>query len=159
MPPLGEKDGLAAPRAPETAVEWEAYYAARWMWLRAPLGAARGSEKDEDEAVALHRAVFDPRGRVLALGRLHAVDDAEAQVRYVAAAPEEQRRGLGRAILHALETVAAERGTRRIFLHARPDAIAFYKRMGYRPTGPGPLLLDTIPQTRMEKTIQARDTL
>ncbi len=143
----------ASARAPSTPDEWEAYFAARWEWLRAPLGQPPGSERDEYEDTAVHRAVFGPEGDVLAIGRLHLVDAANARVRYVGCDPDHRCRGLGRAVMGALEEAAYRRNIRRIHLHAREDAVSFYIRLGYRATGAAPTLYGKIPQTMMEKKL------
>ena len=52
--------------------------------------------------------------------------------------PEEQNRQLGRALLAAAESYAAERGARRIrmtVVNVRESLIAWYERRGYRRTG------------------------
>ncbi len=147
-PPTG-----TAAREPRTAEEWEAYYSARWQWLRSPLGQPRGSERDEHEGSAVHRAVFDSSGAVLALGRLHPVDGGGARIRYVACDPAHRRLGHARTVMSALEDAARRLGVHRIHLDARRDAVSFYLRLGYRATGLAPTLYGKIAQKMMEKQI------
>ena len=62
----------------------EDYYHLRWEILRAPLNLDKGSEKDELEDSATHRAVFDNE-KIVGVGRLHFIDkENKAQIRYVA---------------------------------------------------------------------------
>ncbi|MCC5807998.1 MAG: GNAT family N-acetyltransferase [Opitutales bacterium] len=145
-----------AAREPRTPEEWDAYYTARWQWLRAPLGQPRGSERDKHEGSAVHRAVFDAHGAVLAVGRLHLIDAANARVRYVASAPACRRLGHGRTVMNVLEAAARRLGVRRVYLHARRDVVSFYLRLGYRATGAAPALYGTLAQTMMEKQITPR---
>lgn len=48
--------------------------------------------------------------------------------------PEHRRRGLAASILDAMLAWCAERGIRRITLHAAPDGRAIYERYGFEPT-------------------------
>lgn len=62
----------------------------------------------------------------------------EAELLTIAVAPGTQRRGVGRALLEALETRSAARGALRMFLEVAVDnapAQALYARAGYRPCG------------------------
>ncbi len=134
-------------RVPATQREWEMYYELRYAVLRAPFGAAPGSERDEHEATAVHRAAFDENGVVVGVGRIHPAPDGR-QVRYMAVAEAWRGKGVGAQILRALEETA----TGKIFLNARERAVPFYERHGYRVTGPAPAVVG-VPHFRMEKII------
>ena len=43
----------------------------------------------------------------------------------------DRRRGIGRAMVQAVEKDLASRGYRELTLHAVPDSIPFWKRLGY----------------------------
>lgn len=139
-------------RAPASAPEWAAYYDLRWRILRAPWGQPRGSERDEAESEAIHRACFEPEGLPRAVGRLHFNGPDEAQVRFMAVDPAWRGRGWGGKILRELEQEARRRGACRIVLNARAEAARFYGRHGYREVGPAPALFG-IPHLRMQKLI------
>jgi GNAT superfamily N-acetyltransferase len=85
-------------RPPQTDEEFARYYDLRWQILRAPWRQSRGSERDELETTADHAAVFDERGAVLAIGRLHLNSPTEAQIRYMAVADVVRGQGVGRQI-------------------------------------------------------------
>ena len=88
---------------------------------------ANGSEF----AVAL-----DAEGRLLGTARLlPAPGDLSRQVRQVAVDPIARRRGVGCALMGAVERVAAEEGADELWLHARENAFSFYRRLGYLPEG------------------------
>jgi GNAT superfamily N-acetyltransferase len=135
-------------RVPRTEREWEGYYGLRYAVLRAPFGAPPGSERDEHENGAVHRAAFDETGAVVAVGRLHATPDGE-QVRYMAVLEPWRGKGVGAQILQALES---ESRSGKIFLNARERAVPFYERHGYRVVGPAPAVVG-VPHFRMEKII------
>jgi len=132
---------------------WERYLELRWAVLRAPWGRPRGSERDAEDARAVHLMIAAPDGTALAVGRLHRVDGATGQIRYMAVAPRARGQGLGRRILAALEGRARALGLRRIVLDAREEAAGFYLRHGYRVLGRGHLLFGAIPHLRMEKRL------
>lgn len=125
------------PRAPQTEAEFASYYDLRWRVLRALWKMPRGSERDEFENVAHHRAVFT-NDAAIAAGRLHPVDAAVGQIRAMAVDPAYQKQGLGSRILNNLEAIAREQGLEKIVLHAREEAVPFYQKYGYEVVAPGP---------------------
>lgn len=139
-------------RAPQSDAEWAAYYQMRWQLLRQPWGQAIGSEKDELESQAIHRCAFDG-AQLIGIGRLHLVTPQQAQIRYMATAPEFRRQGVGAAILSALESEAKSAGASEIVLNARNQFLVFYRHFGYIDLEPGPTLFQTIQHTRMKKLI------
>ncbi|MDE1976308.1 MAG: GNAT family N-acetyltransferase [Elusimicrobia bacterium] len=58
-----------------------------------------------------------------------------AQMRQVAVAEGRRGRGLGRRMVEEAEALCRRRGFRRIILHAREDAVEFYRRLGYQTEG------------------------
>lgn len=139
-------------RAPQSEAEWAAYYHLRWQILRQPWGQAPGSEKDQQEDLAIHRcAIVD--AKLIAIGRLHFVTPSQAQIRYMATASDYRRRGIGAAILSALEAEAKKQGATHIILNARNQYLDFYLRMGYRIVGEGPTLFQSIQHSRMTKQL------
>jgi GNAT superfamily N-acetyltransferase len=138
-------------RSPETDLEWADYYELRWRILRAPWGQPRGSERDEFEDVAIHRMACTAEGRVVAVGRLHNVDQGTAQIRYMATDKEYINKGFGTLILKALEQAALASGTNTIVLHAREVALPFYQRHGYRRVEASHRLYGEIQHHRMIK--------
>jgi GNAT superfamily N-acetyltransferase len=138
---------------PSSEQELEGYYRLRWRLLREPWGQPRGSERDELEAGAWHVAARSTEGATIGVGRLHRIDADTGQIRYMAVEPEWQGKGVGAAILAALETVAIDNGMRRIELDARAGAVAFYEHRGYVVTGPAHILFGTIPHQRMARSL------
>ena len=81
--------------------------------------------------------------------------DGTRQVRQVAVRPELCRRGIGHALMHALERRAALDGASSLWLHAREEAIGFYERMGYKPEGTIYVSeLTGIPHRTMRKALE-----
>lgn len=139
-------------REPRSDAEWTAYYALRWRVLRAPW-QQQGPERDESDAISTHRLVCDRQGRVLAVGRLHRVDDTTGQIRFMAVDTGQQQKGYGSLLLNALEQAARELGLRRIILQARENAVPFYRHHGYHTVEKTFLLFDEIQHYLMSKQL------
>ena len=138
---------------PSTAAEYQCYYKLRWKILRSPWQQPRGSEKDELEQSSHHLMVVDAHHAVIAVGRLHFNSIREAQLRYMAVATAQQRRGAGTLLLQALEHKATGLGAEYIVLDAREHALRFYHKQGYQAEGPADTLFKIIPHIRMRKKI------
>jgi ribosomal protein S18 acetylase RimI-like enzyme len=139
-------------RAPRNDSEWERYFALRWSILRAPW-QQDGPERDETDDSSIHRMVCTDDGRVLAVGRLHAVDDRTGQIRFMAVDSAEQRKGYGSLLLRALEHAACEQGLDSVILQARENAVPFYERHGYRVQEKTFLLFGQIQHYLMSKQL------
>jgi len=138
---------------PSTPDEFQRYYELRWKILRAPWNQPRGSEQDEREQSSHHLMVTGDNHTVIAVGRLHFNTVHDAQIRYMAVADDQQRKGLGTLLLNALENRAVELGAARIVLDARETALRFYRKNNYKPEGPGHVLFNTITHVCMTKSL------
>ena len=136
---------------PSTPDEFQHYYGLRWKILRAPWKQPRGSEQDELEHSSSHLMVIDNHEVVIGVGRLHFNSICEAQIRYMAVALAQQRKGVGLLLLNALERRAVDLGAARIVLDARENALRFYRKQGYEVEGPGHTLFNSIPHVKMKK--------
>lgn len=141
------------PRPPITESEWDSYFRLRWRVLREPWNQPRGSERDNLEAQSIHLMIKSGDGGAAAVGRLQFNTPEEAQVRYMAVAPEAQGCGLGSTLLCELEARARKDGARTIVLNAREPARAFYERNGYSVEGPAATLFGVIRHVRMRKSL------
>lgn len=140
-------------RSPESDKEWEAYFHLRYVTLREPWGQVLGSERDEQDAIAKQFALFE--NEVLkGAGRLDAIDATTSQVRYFCVAPDSQRRGFGKKIMEAIEENAQNNSVERIILHARDNAVTFYKSLGYEAVEESYLLFGKIQHWLMEKEVK-----
>ena len=136
-----------------TPDELQRYYDLRWKVLRAPWKQPRGSERDELESSGNHLMIVDEHQAVIAVGRLHFNNIGEAQIRYMAVALAQQRKGLGTLLLNALEQRAVALGAVRIVLDARENALRFYRKQGYAVQGPGHTLFNSIAHVKMRKDL------
>ncbi len=141
-------------RPPKTGEEWRQYYELRWRILRAPW-QPDGPDRDETDPTSIHRMACKPYGTVIAVGRIHQVDDVTAQIRYMAVEPNEQRRGCGSLLLKSLEQAATEMKLNTVILQARENALPFYQHHGYSVIEKTFLLFDEIQHYLMRKELQS----
>lgn len=144
-------------KAPKTEAEWLAYYQLRWEILRQPWGMAQGTEQDELEQQSEHLLMVNQDGLIGAVGRVHLLDNATAQIRYMAVSDLFQGQGLGAQMLAALEQKAAVLGCNTVVLNARESATGFYLKQGYEKYDTAPALLG-ITHYRMRKLIRLAGT-
>ena len=122
--------------------------------LRKPWSQPKGSERDEEEETSLHRMIIDKsNGKAVAVGRLQFNTIEEAQIRYMAVSDDYQGMGFGSEIIKVLENIAREKGSRRIILQSRENAVKFYEKNGYKIIEKSYLLFDEIQHWLMEKEL------
>jgi predicted GNAT family N-acyltransferase len=141
-------------RAPRTAQEWQHYYDLRWRVLRCPWQAS-GPEREPDEDRSIHRMLCADDGEVLAVGRLHRVDEHTGQIRFMAVAGGQERKGYGSLLLHSLETAARRIALHTLILQARENAVPFYASHGYETVEKTFLLFDEIQHYLMRKQLES----
>ncbi len=141
-------------RAPKSQQEFDQYYHLRWKILRKPLQQEKGSERDELDAQSVHRAIFDVKGHVIAVARLHFCGIFAGQIRYMAVAVEFRGKGLGQQLVIALEEFAISMGINKISLKAREQAVNFYQKMSYQNISFSHLLFNEVKHFNMEKKLR-----
>ena len=139
--------------SPQSAEDFDKYFDLRWRVLRKPWHQPRGSERDELEDSAYHCLIKDDDGNAIAVGRLHYLDNNTAQIRYMAVAPEYEKRGLGTMVLSQLESFAKENNIDTLRLHAREAAVGFYEKHGYACQQLSHTLYNSIRHFLMEKRL------
>lgn len=139
--------------APSSEQEFKRYYHLRWSVMRKPFQLPPGSEKDEFEQFAHHRMILDDKGQPIACGRLYHTSCDEAHIRFIAVAAKWRGKGLGSAMVQALEDLARELGVRRLMMNVRPQAQKFYQRHGFHGTGEGPTHFGRIHHLQMLKNL------
>ena len=113
--------------------EYWATVALRDSVLRKPLGLQFSAEELRAEADSRHVACY--RGdRLVACLVLCPIEGGDVRMRQLAVVPEVQRQGIGTALVDYSEVLARRMGYRRMILHARETAVAFYEKLGYSET-------------------------
>ncbi len=118
-------------RSPKTSKEWDDYYFLRWKILRSEFSNDIDSAKDDIEDDSYHIAVFDNNSKIVGVGRLHHVDEDNSQVRYMAVEPNFRGYRIGSKILLKLIENAKDNHRKYVILHARDNALNFYKNNGF----------------------------
>ena len=130
---------------PNTSTEFKIYYNLRYEVLRKPWFQPKGSERDDGDETSLHRMIIDePNGKAVAVGRLQFNTIEEAQIRYMAVSDDYQGMGYGSKIVKALDNIARKKGSRKIILQSRENAVKFYEKNGYKIIEKSYLLFDEI---------------
>jgi predicted GNAT family N-acyltransferase len=134
-------------RVAETDEAYEDALSVRYRVFVDEQGVDPDLEVDDHEAEATHFVAYegdDPVG----VARLRAYDPAEydeaptaehdepvAKIERMAVLRGHRGRGVGRAILEAVEERARERGFERARLHAQVRSAGFYENLGYKRVG------------------------
>ncbi|MHC4553522.1 MAG: GNAT family N-acetyltransferase [Planctomycetota bacterium] len=115
---------------PATENDWQQYYQLRESVL-APLHDHSGTLKDDLEEDSYH--LMAAEGNIcIGIGRVHFNHSAEGQIRYMAVDPDWRGRGVGLAIMEALEIYLLRNATAVVVLNAHRDAVGFYEKHGYK---------------------------
>jgi len=124
---------------------WRAYHLIRRQVLYELRGKSGYDDMHPDEFRLGHfPLLFHQDGTPVGTVRLDPRKETTVgKVRLVAVLPQYQRQGLGTAMMNELENFAAAKGIRQLCVHAAPDAIAFYRKLGWLLT----------ENTRLTKTI------
>ncbi len=141
---------IIVPNQPE---EWAQYYRLRFEVLRQPWQQPVGSEQAPDDDTATHAMLIDENGIALGVGRLHQNAPDEAQIRFMAIRPDQQGKGLGDVVLKHLENTARKWQVKQLTLHARENALNFYRRNGFKVIAKSHLLFGEIQHYKMAKVI------
>ena len=119
--------------------------------LRKPLGLSFSEDELEQEKNNLLIAAFEDK-EMLGCCMLVEEDAQTVRLRQMAVLNDLQGKGIGKALMNFAENLAADRGYKKITMHARKNAIGFYEKMGYRRAGDEFQEL-TIPHYTMEKDL------
>ena len=118
---------------PSTKTQWQQYYDLRQRVLGTLAGHSPELLKDSLEEDSYHLMVVED-GRCVGVGRVHFNHAAEGQIRFMAVDADCRERGIGRAILEALEIYLLRNATASVVLNAHSQAVGFYQKHGYAMT-------------------------
>ena len=144
-------------REARTPDELSAYQDLCWRVLRKPWERTRTQRpvtaNGDLETSALVLTAWDG-DRLTGGGRIEFPTTGEGQVRGMAVDPDYQGEGIGTMILRALEAHGARLGLKRLVLHGRENALAFYRRSGYECGGESYTSFGVVRHWLMWKEIQ-----
>ncbi len=112
----------------------------------------RPLDRDPFDFSADHVVAFDASGRCVGTGRAVRIDSRTCQVGRMAVAADHRRKGVGAAVLEALERMAKLRGLAEIVVQSQLPSEPFFKSRGY--VTEGPTFLDQgVPHVLMRKRL------
>lgn len=119
--------------------------------LRKPLGLAFSREELEKEKNDILVGAFDD-DRILACCMLTKLDEETVRLRQMAVRKNQQGKGIGHSMMLFAETLARDKGFKKLMMHARDTAIGFYEKQGYKTRGQQ-FIEVSIPHHLMEKLL------
>jgi ribosomal protein S18 acetylase RimI-like enzyme len=139
-------------KSPETGQEWQQYDELAYRVLRAPWNQEPLPREPASDLLIPALALL-PDGSAAGVARLEKTGAMQWQLRQMAVAPQAQGKGIGRQLVVYLEERAREAGATEIMMHARENAVGFYKTLGYETVESSYLLFGLIPHFLMRKSI------
>jgi predicted GNAT family N-acyltransferase len=119
--------------------------------LRKPLGLAFLREELEKEKDDILVGAFED-DVILACCLLTPIDAETVRLRQMCVRKKQQGKGIGHSLIIFAETLARDKGYKKLIMHARDTAIGFYEKQGYKQLG-DQFIEVSIPHHLMEKLL------
>ena len=114
--------------------DWHEYHSIRRKVLWELRGLSNYDENHSDEYnPANHPLLLRLNGRAIGTVRVDDLGKGRGAVRLVAIEPEFQRQGHGRVLSDLIEKYARGLGMLTLHVNAAPEAIGYYKKLGWAP--------------------------
>lgn len=111
---------------------WQAYHDIRQKVLWENRGKQDYDDKHEDEYLPNHHPLLLLLNNVpIGTTRLDDFNDGYGAVRLVAISDDFQRSGHGRQLSSLVEEYARRLGIKTLYVNAAPEALGFYKKLGW----------------------------
>ena len=120
--------------------------------LRLPIGLDLFAEDLSAEQRQHHFGLFDSSGEIFACVIASSLSPTKAKIRQMAVHPAHQRKGLGQQLMRRVEQQLRADGIQHVSLHARVEAVPFYRGLGYSVIGEEFVEVG-IPHLAMEKVL------
>jgi predicted GNAT family N-acyltransferase len=131
--------------------EYQQMVTLRMDILRKPLGLGFTSEELAKEKDDILIGAFD-EDKILACCLLTQIDNATIKLRQMAVHNNVQGKGIGASMMSFAETVARDRGYKKLMMHARNTAIGFYEKFDFKVNG-SEFIEVNVPHHVMEKKL------
>ncbi len=131
--------------------EYKQMVALRMEILRKPLGLNFTEEELANEKNDILIGAFD-EDKILACCLLTKIDNATIKLRQMAVQNNLQGKGIGASIMSFAETVARDKGFKKLMMHARNTAIGFYEKFDFKVKG-NEFIEVNVPHHVMEKRL------
>ncbi len=121
--------------------------------LRKPLNLKFEIEDIAKEWDSYHLVCYDVNETLVGCLTLKPLEEGEIKMRQVAVIQGQQKKGVGTALVNESERFSVKVGFTKIVLHARKEAVPFYRKLGYKTQGK--LFEEVgIPHYKMYKKLQ-----
>ncbi|GAB2836131.1 GNAT family N-acetyltransferase [Ferruginibacter profundus] len=131
--------------------EYQQMISLRMEILRKPLGLNFTEEELAKEKEDILIGAFDEE-KILACCLLTKVDNATIKLRQMAVQNNLQGKGIGASMMSFAETVARDKGYKKLMMHARNTAIGFYEKFDFKVKG-NEFIEVNVPHHVMEKRL------
>jgi predicted GNAT family N-acyltransferase len=131
--------------------EYKQMIALRMEILRKPLGLSFTEEELDKEKDDILIGAFD-EDKILACCLLTRLDNNTIKLRQMAVQNNLQGKGIGASIMSFAETVARDKGYKKLMMHARNTAIGFYEKFDFKVKGTEFIEVN-VPHHEMEKRL------
>ncbi|MFM2326704.1 MAG: hypothetical protein RIR31_906 [Bacteroidota bacterium] len=131
--------------------EYKQMIALRMEILRKPLGLSFTEEELANEKNDILIGAFED-DKMLACCLLTKIDNATIKLRQMAVQNNLQGKGIGASIMSFAETVARDKGYKKLMMHARDTAIGFYEKFDFKVNG-SEFIEVHVPHHVMEKKL------
>ena len=131
--------------------EYQQMVALRMEILRKPLGLSFTDEELAKEKEDILIGAFD-EDKILACCLLTKHDNTTIKLRQMAVQNNLQGKGIGASMMSFAETVARDKGFKKLMMHARDTAIGFYEKFGFKVNG-NEFIEVNVPHHVMEKKL------
>ena len=131
--------------------EYEQMVNLRNDMLRRPLGLHFTPDELDREKEDILIGAFD-EDVILACCLMTKVDSKSLRLRQMAVQNNMQGKGIGASLMSFAETLARDKGFKKLTMHARKNALGFYEKLGYKVVG-DEFEEVTIPHFVMEKRL------
>jgi predicted GNAT family N-acyltransferase len=131
--------------------EYQQMVALRMEILRKPLGLSFTEEELVKEKEDILIGAFD-EDKILACCLLTKIDNATIKLRQMAVQNNLQGKGIGASMMSFAETVARDKGYKKLMMHARNTAIGFYEKFDFKVRG-NEFIEVNVPHHMMEKRL------
>jgi predicted GNAT family N-acyltransferase len=131
--------------------EYKQMIALRMEILRKPLGLSFTEEELANEKNDILIGAFED-DKMLACCLLTKLDNTTIKLRQMAVQNNLQGKGIGASIMSFAETVARDKGYKKLMMHARDTAIGFYEKFDFKVKG-NEFIEVNVPHHMMEKRL------
>jgi predicted GNAT family N-acyltransferase len=131
--------------------EYKQMIALRMEILRKPLGLNFSEDELAKEKEDILIGAFD-EDTILACCLLTKIDNITIKLRQMAVQNNLQGKGIGASMMSFAETVARDKGYKKLMMHARNSAIGFYEKFDFKVKG-NEFIEVNVPHHVMEKRL------